>query len=195
MSGFGWDEQEELFQADKNVWNGLAKTYKNIRCHKNNVLHFRDILGEVLDGAQATGQGALSVYSNSPAVPNIDPAQANSQVSPTIQRATSSRYQSDRNESDDEDEKRPRKKQKVDIGQAVASMVSELRRSHTEAFVDAINVLESESKARIFTRLKSDEKRDRWLEVAIGTELLPQHQEEKVSLDMVNRLQQKAAHF
>ncbi|KAK9365300.1 hypothetical protein V1509DRAFT_676245 [Lipomyces kononenkoae] len=152
---------------------------------------------------------ALSVYSNRPAVPNIDPALADSQVSPTIQRSTYSRSQSDRNESDNEDEKRPRKKQKVDIGQAVASKVDELRRSReakqdkktvqetaidllyrdyetrldTDAFVDAINVLESESKARIFTRLKADEKRDRWLEVAIGTELLPQHQDEKLSLD------------
>ncbi|KAK9373140.1 uncharacterized protein V1513DRAFT_465931 [Lipomyces chichibuensis] len=195
MSGFGWDEQEELFKADKSVWNGLAKvTYKNIRWHKNNVLHFRNILGEVLDGAQATGQGALSPIRKLVLPFNVQ---------------TSSRSQSDRNESDNEDNiKRPRTMKKIDIGQAVASMVDELRRSREakqdkttiqetaidvlyrdyeaglgiDAFVDAINVLESESKARIFTRLNADEKRDRWLEVAIGTELLPQ-QEEEVSLD------------
>ncbi|KAK9351154.1 hypothetical protein V1505DRAFT_356395 [Lipomyces doorenjongii] len=51
-------------------------------------------------------------------------------------------------------------------------------RLDTDAFVEAINVLESESKARIFTRLKADEKRDRWFEVAIGTEVFPLYQTE-----------------
>jgi hypothetical protein len=108
-----------------------------------------------------------------------------------------------RNESDNEDDtKRQRKKEKIDLGQAITNMADELRRSReakqefrdqkivqekaidilykdyenrldNDAFVEAINVLESESKARIFTRLKADEKRDRWLEVAISTELLP----------------------
>ncbi|KAK9334838.1 hypothetical protein V1521DRAFT_441688 [Lipomyces starkeyi] len=53
-------------------------------------------------------------------------------------------------------------------------------RLDTGAFVEAVNVLESESKARIFTRLKADEKRDRWLEVAIGTEIFSQYQAEEM---------------
>ncbi|KAK9326632.1 hypothetical protein V1520DRAFT_123351, partial [Lipomyces starkeyi] len=162
-----------------------------------------DILREILDGAQATGQRALSVYSNSPATPNVDLALAERQ-------GYSSQSQSksfDRNWSDNEDDtKRPHKRQKVDIANAVTSMVEELRRSReakqyqktvqetavdilyrdyetrldTGAFVEAVNVLESESKARIFTRLKADEKRDRWLEVAIGTEIFSQYQAEEM---------------
>ncbi|KAK9366090.1 hypothetical protein V1509DRAFT_569516, partial [Lipomyces kononenkoae] len=193
----------KLFKTDKDVWDGIAKTYKNIRCHKNNVLHFRDILREVLDGAQATGQSALSVYSNSSATPNVDPALAETQGYSSQSLSKSS----DRNWSDNEDDtKKPHKRQKVDLAQAVTTIVEELRRSRTAkqnqrtvqetavdilyrdyesrldtgAFVEAVNVLESESKARIFTRLRADEKRDWWLEVAIGTDIFSQCQAEEM---------------
>ncbi|KAK9492809.1 hypothetical protein V1508DRAFT_439484 [Lipomyces doorenjongii] len=146
-SGFGWDEEEELFKADKDL--------KNIRWHKNNVLHFRDMLREILHGAQATGQRALSVYSNSPATPNTDPALAET-------RGHSSQSQS-----------------KMVQETAIDILYRDYEtRLDADAFVKAINVLESESKARIFTRLKADEKRDRRLEVAIGTEVFPPYQTE-----------------
>jgi hypothetical protein len=64
MSGFGWSEEEELYKADKDVWDNLAKSYRNIKWHKNNVLPFRDILGDILDHAQATGAGAFSTQQN-----------------------------------------------------------------------------------------------------------------------------------
>ncbi|KAK9237062.1 hypothetical protein V1525DRAFT_443235 [Lipomyces kononenkoae] len=70
ISGFRWDEEEELFNADK------AKH----QMAKNSVFRFREVLRQVLDGAQATGQGALSVYSNNPAISNIDAALPNTQV-------------------------------------------------------------------------------------------------------------------
>jgi hypothetical protein len=60
MSGFGWDEELELYRADPPVWDNLAATYKNIKWHKNNVLNHRDILSTILDGQQATGSGAYS---------------------------------------------------------------------------------------------------------------------------------------
>jgi hypothetical protein len=60
MSGFGWDEEAELYKADPSVWDNLAATYKNIKWHKNNVLYHRDILSTILDGQQATGTGAYS---------------------------------------------------------------------------------------------------------------------------------------
>ncbi|KAK9429393.1 hypothetical protein V1505DRAFT_171059 [Lipomyces doorenjongii] len=128
------------------------------------------MLREILDGAQATGQRALSVYSNSPATPNIDPALAETRGHSSQSQSKSS----DLNWSDnDDDTKRPYKKRKVDVAQAVTSMVDELRRSReakqyqktvqetaidilyrdyetrldTDAFVKAINVLESDSKA------------------------------------------------
>ena len=31
MSGFGWDEEAELFRADNEVWNGVAKVYYVIK--------------------------------------------------------------------------------------------------------------------------------------------------------------------
>jgi putative salt-induced outer membrane protein YdiY len=30
MSGFGWDEEEELYKADKGVWDGLTMVWNNL---------------------------------------------------------------------------------------------------------------------------------------------------------------------
>ncbi|KAK9372061.1 uncharacterized protein V1513DRAFT_475143 [Lipomyces chichibuensis] len=155
--------------------------------HKNNVLHFRDVPRETLDGAQATGQRALSVYSNSPATPQIDPAPRRRVIprnlgqSHLIATAVSSAV-----------EELCRFREAKQFQKTVQETAIDIlyrdyeTRLDTNAFVEAINVLESESKARIFTGLKADAKRDRWLEVAICTEIFPQSQAERPAAYLVN---------
>jgi hypothetical protein len=31
ISGFGWDKKQEMYKADKEVWDNLAKSYWNIK--------------------------------------------------------------------------------------------------------------------------------------------------------------------
>ncbi|MCJ1465730.1 hypothetical protein MMC07_004349 [Pseudocyphellaria aurata] len=57
---------------------------------------------------------------------------------------------------------------------AIALLYSDYEtRLGTEGFVEAINLIENESKAMIFTSLRAGDKRDRWLERQIGTEIWP----------------------
>jgi len=99
--------------------------------------------------------------------------------------------------------KRQRRKgdDRVDLGQAIAGMAKELRLSREsnrelagtpqeramellnkeyddrlddEAFLEAVDLFESDAKARAFITLKPGHRRDRWLEIAISKELLPQ---------------------
>jgi hypothetical protein len=76
-----------------------------------------------------------------------------------------------------------KQEQKTIQAQAVDIMYRDYEdRLDDEAFVQAIRVLESESKLRIFTSLRAGTKRDRWLEVEISTELLPKSVSEDVNL-------------
>jgi hypothetical protein len=60
MSGFGWSEEKERYEAYDYVWENLNKSYPRILWHKTHVMPYRDILSEVLHEAQATGKGAVS---------------------------------------------------------------------------------------------------------------------------------------
>ena len=57
---------------------------------------------------------------------------------------------------------------------AVALLYSDYEaRLDIDSFVEAINLIENESKATIFTSMRPGDKRDRWLELQIGTVLEP----------------------
>jgi hypothetical protein len=173
------------------------------------------MLSDILDGAQATGNDAFSALTDIFDLSKVDPKLVStSHTSPISQVPHQSQTPSiwsktsrtrSRNESDIEDEqssKKQRKKEKIDIGQAITYMVDELRKSREakqwlkeqktiqekaieilykdyedrltdEGFVVAINTLEADTKAHVFTMLKEGEKRDRWLEIAAVVELLP----------------------
>jgi hypothetical protein len=154
MSGFGWDEEQELYKADKEVWDNLAKSYRNIKWYKNNVLHWRDILSDILDHAQATGAGAFATQQDELATAieddtynNIDPSlialdnattthapapqpqglQTQLVVHSNTPRLSYSKSKSRlRSNSDDDGLKKPRKK--VELAQAIVTLAESIER-------------------------------------------------------------------
>jgi hypothetical protein len=60
MSGFGFNEEKELYEAFDYVWDNLNKAHPRIIWHKTHVMYYREELSEILHGAQATGQGAVA---------------------------------------------------------------------------------------------------------------------------------------
>jgi hypothetical protein len=69
MSGFGWNEEKELFEAYDYVWDALNKAYPCIIWHKTNILPYRDQLSVILHNVKATGGGALSLATPTPVDP------------------------------------------------------------------------------------------------------------------------------
>lgn len=76
------------------------------------------------------------------------------------------------------------KRQKIHVGnktpsrskleQAIILLYSAYEtRLDLDSFVKAVDLLENESKASVFLVLKPGDKRDRWLELHVGTELEP----------------------
>jgi hypothetical protein len=60
MSGFGWNEEKELYEAYDYVWDNLNKSQPRIIWHKTHIMYHREELSEILHDTQATGQGAVS---------------------------------------------------------------------------------------------------------------------------------------
>jgi hypothetical protein len=76
MSGFGWNEEKELFEAYDYVWDALNKAYPRIIWHKTNVLPYRDQLSVILHNVKATGGGALSLATPTPVDPRLEGIQS-----------------------------------------------------------------------------------------------------------------------
>jgi hypothetical protein len=57
MSGFGWNEEFEKYEAYEYVWDNLNKAYPRITWHKTHVIYCREMLSEILHESQATGRG------------------------------------------------------------------------------------------------------------------------------------------
>jgi hypothetical protein len=60
MSGFGFNEEKELYKTFDYVWDNLNKAYPRIIWHKTHIMYHRDKLLEILYDAQATVQGAVA---------------------------------------------------------------------------------------------------------------------------------------
>jgi hypothetical protein len=61
MSGFGWHDEKELYEADNDVWQRLNKAHPRVIWHKTHVMYHREELSEILHDTQATGAGAISL--------------------------------------------------------------------------------------------------------------------------------------
>jgi hypothetical protein len=209
MSGFGWSEEREKYEAYEYVWNNLNKAYPRIIWHKTHILEHRDILSKVLHESQATGKGAISGISSDTAIP-IEPRLLNdsaASASPGPQtlhlqpkityNKSKKRVRIEVSDNEGEGVAAPVAK-KVDLGYAISGLSAEmarLRKSREEhksaqekaiqllesygdrldtmAFIEGCAFFENEAKARIFIGITIAERRDRWLEVNLHTELRP----------------------
>jgi hypothetical protein len=149
MSGFGWNEETEKFEAYDYVWDNLNKGYPRIIWHKSHVMYCRDMLSEILHESQATGKGALSGNSPTdelleaidPRLVDLDSASTtpSSRLSPFSQIKAKAPYNRSKKRAktdiSDEEEERPAfkratiKKEKVDVGSAISGLSEELKRT------------------------------------------------------------------
>ncbi|KAH8797904.1 hypothetical protein F5884DRAFT_814298 [Xylogone sp. PMI_703] len=63
-SGFGYDEQRDIYVAIPSVWSQYLSSHKQATWLRTNSLPYRDILGELFDGVIATGNHAYSMLNN-----------------------------------------------------------------------------------------------------------------------------------
>jgi hypothetical protein len=199
MSGFGWDEDTQLYKADDYVWDRLNRSEPGILWHKTHILYWRDLLSEILHEAQATGRGAVSGVRSGPIDPRLIAASSN-RSSPSPPPYNKSKRRAKADLSDDDDSGKTARKRgaiKVDLGVAISGLTEEIRsaRKAKEEFKTdhekAVQLFESEYKGRLdmlafiqgltflkdignavtFLALKDKATRDRWLEIELQTEI------------------------
>lgn len=154
MSGFGWNEEIQKYEAYEYVWDNLNKAHPRITWHKTHVMYCREMLSEILHESQATGRGALSGYGPregalkghlviDPRLTDLDsevPTSVRSSPFPQIKPKTPynrSKKRARVDMSDEEEEEAPaskrptvkKDKDKVDVGSAISSLSEELKRS------------------------------------------------------------------
>jgi hypothetical protein len=208
QSGFGWNDDTERYEAADYVWDNLNKSHPRIIWHKTHVMPHREILGEILHEAQATGKGAVSMHAFD-STSSIDPrllslsripsAITSPSTSPVPGLYNKSKKRAKVEISDDEDGvKATSTHKKVDLGYAITSLSIEMAKSRklredhksdqekavqllekeygdrldTMVFINACAFFEDEHKARSFLAISNIERRDRWLEVNLFTELI-----------------------
>lgn len=169
MSGFGWNEEVEKFEANDYVWENLNKGYPRIIWHKSHVMYCREMLSEILHESQATGKGALSGNGPSeelleaidPRLVDLDSVSTTSSAksSPFTQIKPKTLYNRSKkrvkvNISNNNNEEAPAfkraiiKKEKVDVGSAISSLSEELKRTremkegHKSVPQQAVHLLE-----------------------------------------------------
>jgi hypothetical protein len=162
---------------------------------------------EVLDEAQATGKGAISMLTSESV---IDPrllytlsASTSTTQSPAPSLSNTQYNKSKKRNkveiSDDEEGSSIPIRRKVDLGYAITSLSNEIAKGRklregyrsdqekavqlleseygdrldTMVFINATTLFEDGHKARSFLAISNIERRDRWLEVTLSTELLP----------------------
>jgi hypothetical protein len=136
MSGFGWNDEKEKFEAYDYVWERLNKSHPRIIWHKTHVMPHRELLAEILFEAQATGKAAISGSNSNSDVTPTDPyhLDTSASASPAPNTLDKMRYNKSKKRvraeiSDDEAEQKPvLKKERIDLPQAIAGMTAEMVR-------------------------------------------------------------------
>lgn len=153
LSGWGYNNETQLYENDDYIWESLNKQYKHITWHKSNVMYCKEELEEILHDSQANGQGAFAGSTDGGADGGvIDPRLRDlstpvSRASPGFSIRPNSDYGKSKKRaqadlSDDEDmesqsSKRPTPKtttSKPDLGAALLSLSEQLKlnREHKE---------------------------------------------------------------
>jgi hypothetical protein len=164
MSGFGWNEEKELYEAYDYVWDNLNKSHPRIIWHKTHVMYMRDELQEILFDNQASGEGALAGTGDegiSNNYLNIDPRflqQDTESVTSSLgsekapkggYNRSKKRVKSEVSEDTDVSGKQKKVKNQVDIGMALAGLsatlgrVLEEKKEHKTDSQKAVQLLES----------------------------------------------------
>ena len=61
QSGFGWNEDTELYEAFDYVWIALNTAHSGVLWHKIHVMLYREMISLILYDVQANGKGALTL--------------------------------------------------------------------------------------------------------------------------------------
>ena len=162
QSGFGFNPETELYEAYDYVWDNLNKSKPTIIWHKTHTLHHRDLIGEILHEAQATGKSAFTTTDPTPIDPRLlayDIDTPTSSVSPAPGAKSTVAYNKSkkrlRAEGEDDEDKVAVVHKKVDLGFAITGLTEEmaLGRKAKEGFKtipqQAIQLLEKEYRKRL----------------------------------------------
>jgi hypothetical protein len=168
MSGFGWNEDVELYTAFDYVWNNLNNAHPGIIWHKAHVMPYREALSLILHDVQANGKGAMTIEEPTPIDPRLTSLQglaSSSQASSTPLRGSPapakppynrSRKRGALEASNEEDLLTSgNASKKIDLGVAITGLTRELAlgRQAQENFQSnqqkAIKLLSREYKARL----------------------------------------------
>ena len=129
MSGMGWNEERELYEAYDYVWENLNKAFPGIIWHKTHIMPLRDQISFILHDVQANGKGALSLEAPTLLDPRIE---ASGVIAITPQGCKTPYNKGKKRvlmEMVDEDEFASSSTKKLDIGIALAGLTKEMERA------------------------------------------------------------------
>jgi hypothetical protein len=143
QSGFGWNEELELYKAYDYVWTGLNNAHPGIIWHKTHIMPFRDSISMILHDVQANGKASLKIepFTN---VSTLDPRlmaiQNNSALSSTSRSSSAppkvgrglynkSRKREIMEITNDTDNAFQTPAKKIDLGVAITALLKEIAQS------------------------------------------------------------------
>jgi hypothetical protein len=160
QSGFGWNEESELYEAYDYVWIALNNAHPGLIWHKTHVMPYRETISLILHDVQANGKGALTLEEPTPIDPRIAALKPLSLTSRASSAPPKTSYNRSRKRNiaeiaDNKDKTINGSNKKVDLRVAIASLSKEIARNrHAKETYEsnqekAIKLLEKEYKARL----------------------------------------------
>ena len=161
QSGFGWNEELELYEAYDYVWNSLNLSHPGIIWHKTHIMPFRDYISFILHDVQANGKGALTLEEPTALDPRLASLKVNSLS--TARRSSlvppKTPYNKGKKrpieESTNDTDEGMNSAKKLDLGVAISGLTKEMERArkakeaHESNQQNAIKLLEKEYKGRL----------------------------------------------
>lgn len=210
QSGFGWNEERQLYEAENDVWTNLNKSWKNIVWHKTHILQHREQLETVLTGSQATGNHAISAWNaitpepadpedfhNNPrketgatkrkAAPSESAREAKKPKAATAAEAMARMTDLIENAVKEQQQGKLTKSERaVELAQSLYQ-----GRISVDDMTEVFELLENETKAGIFLAIKDETQRDNWLMKKTNMIILDTTEARRGREDAANRMEEE----
>ena len=160
QSGFGWNEDTELYEAYDYVWTTLNTAHPGVLWHKTHVMPYKETISLILHDVQANRKGALTLEEPTVINPRFTLLKSLFLSSRASLASPKTLYNRSRKRNimeirDDEDDVTNGSNKKVDLGVTISSLSKEIARSrHAKETYEsnqkrAIKLLEKKYKTRL----------------------------------------------